>query len=376
MLDALEARFPGTDLAQQRLRLLIDEGRPDEALALAEAGGLMARNVTSRDETLRLHLCQGRLAEAERVAGEIVRALGVGNHHAAQFSVTLSGAMLNELRIFHRVAGQGEGRSLVRDIYEPARQVIDAWEARLSPPPGAFAPGAPAAIPRRIVQYWNAEDPPPEVGKVMEGWRRAAGFDYRCHNRASALRFLAQTYDDRHARAFRLANNAAEECDFLRLCLLLAEGGIYSDADDMLAGDPGALLAGAGGMLVAREPFRAIANNVICARPGHPVLKIAVDMAREALLSRANDGTWSKTGPGLFTRAIAAYLVDCETKGTEPDLRIMPQYRLNRFVTPHVRLSYKTTSKYWNARSRDAATPTVRALARLAAGERGELAVA
>lgn len=65
-------------------------------------------------------------------------------------------------------------------------------------------------------------------------------------------------------RAFKLASHVAEESDFLRLCLLLADGGIYADADDLLTGTPEALLQDGAGLVVFPEPtLGSIENNLL-----------------------------------------------------------------------------------------------------------------
>ena len=183
----------------------------------------------------------------------------------------------------------------------------------------------------------------------MNSWRHLPGYRYRRFNRRTAKAFLLEQFDAQHARAFRLANNVAEECDFLRLCLLLAEGGIYADADDKLVGDPDQLRALGRGAIVFREPFGAVMNNLLISRPGHRLFQLAVDMARDSLLARENDNTWSKTGPGLMTRAAAVYIAEAGETASRDRLTILPRYVSQRLVQSHVRLAYKSTPAYWNS---------------------------
>ncbi|EEX15691.1 conserved hypothetical protein [Citreicella sp. SE45] len=86
-----------------------------------------------------------------------------------------------------------------------------------------------------------------------------------------------------HVRPFKFASHVAEESDFLRLCLLLADGGIYADADDLLPGNPEALLQHGAGLVVFPEPtLGSIENNLLCAPRGHPVIARAVDLSLRA----------------------------------------------------------------------------------------------
>ena len=250
---------------------------------------------------------------------------------------------------------------LAEHYFFPAKSVVESWCARQC---GRAEDAEGEAIPRQIFQYWNTPAIPDQVASVMESWRMAAGFRYRRLDRKEGLEFLHERFGPDYVRAFRLANHPAEECDFLRLCILFADGGIYADADDKLVDDPGRLLAGGKNLILFRETFGALANNVICAAPGHPLLGIAAEKACRSLLARENDGTWSKTGPGLMTRAAASYILRRPASETHSQLSIWPLQRLRRHVQPHIRLSYKSTVKYWNATERSTPGPILDALAR------------
>lgn len=199
------------------------------------------------------------------------------------------------------------------------------------------------------MQYWDTADIPEDVSSVMNSWQNHADFSYSRLDRDLAAEFLLDEFDSDHAQAFNLANSATEESDFIRLCWLLKNGGIYADADDKLIGDPAALLVPGADLVVVRNPWREITNHLICAQPGHPVLQWAVDGARRALLQRDNNSPWAKTGPGLLTRAVAAYLGQASAGGDRHNLCILERHTLYPVVQMHLRLSYKSTPRYWNA---------------------------
>lgn len=218
-----------------------------------------------------------------------------------------------------------------------------------------------ALVPPRVHQYWNDDPAPGPVRALVASWAGVPGVSHELLSRRAALEWLREVGPD-WARAFRLANNPAEEADFLRLCVLWRRGGIWADADDALLGSIDPLLSGRG-LVVFQEPMgNAIANNVIAAAARHPVIAFAAAVARHDLLARSNESTWQKTGPGLLTRAVAQYAARCiVTRGTvPPDLHILPQPLLRREVGIHTRLPHKASETYWN--SRRSADPGFRAL--------------
>lgn len=368
-LDGLEARFDGLDLGLDRMHLMVQEGRLTETRDLAEARARAGLATPPPRQFLDVVLALGDVETATDLVRQVQRDPEAGRQSAAHFSTTLHGAQFNELRLFCAARDQAEAMGeppeqvragLARDFFFPAAQIVAGHAGRLGPRPGT------STVPKRIFQYWNTPKAPEEVAGLMQSWQGAAGFEHQLYDRPRALVFLREHFGPRHARAFQLANSPAEECDFLRLCLLYRLGGVYADADDKLAGNLEALISEGPGMIVTRELWGAVANNVICAPPGHPLVLWALQAAGRSLLARENDGTWFKTGPGLMTRAVANWLGQATPAQAEAGLTILTQAQLAAHVQPHVRLSYKTSGQYWNARDRHAPQPLVAALRGLA----------
>ncbi|KHQ49716.1 hypothetical protein OA50_05747 [Mameliella alba] len=343
-LDRLETRDPDLDTGPERMALMTQEGRLEETRALAEARAAQGLRTLSPRQFLDLALALGDLEASARAAQEVQREPGAGRQNAAHFSTTLHGAQFNELRLYHAArdhalqAGEPEAEveaRLARDFFFPAKRIVAAHADRFGPRPDSRpdsrpAPGSDESVPRQIFQYWNSPAVPEEVGALMQSWRDAPGFEHHLYDRARALAFLRKAFGTGHARAFQLANSPAEECDFLRLCLLYKHGGIYADADDRLTGDAGALIAEGPGLILARE----------------------------------NDGTWFKTGPGLVTRAVASWLAEAGP-AAERGLTLLSLPQLRAHVHPHVRLGYKSSGSYWNARDAHAPGALVSALSGL-----------
>ncbi|WP_138472975.1 glycosyltransferase [Poseidonocella sp. HB161398] len=350
LIDRAPAEIGRAEIARLRLGAFFALGRLQDAQALLDEAGRM--NVTLAGGQLRmmLKIAFEDTAGAEALVPLMVAQTGRSEQTMAQFRISHLGGLLNELQLLARIDAPQE--ELQRDFYFPARRSIGAWQAA-SPRPAPC--GAQSAIPRLVLQYWDSDDIPPAIGEVMQSWQDIPGYSYRRFTRRSALDFLKTRFDSAHVRAFKLANSPAEECDFLRLCLLAAEGGIYVDADDLLVGDPEELRGLGSGLVLYQESFGAVGNNIIAARPGHDCLRLAAGMARESLLARENDITWSKLGPGLITRALAVHLGARAPGDPEGDVVLAPEQVFRRTVQMHMAMPYKSTPDYWN--SHDGQTP-------------------
>jgi hypothetical protein len=362
-LARFQAAFPGAEARPLELNILLAAHRTADAMALVRAGMVERDFPFPLLESLMLSVDNDDLEAAECLCARY-RAMPRSNVSASfHFGLTHPGALLNDLRIF-RVArrnGGTEGAALARQArsyFAAANQVLDRHFDALQPPK------AETVIPRRIFQYWDSTTAPPELEALMAGWAAAPGFEYLRLDAQSAQTWLLEQYDAQHLRAFRAANHVAEASDFLRLCVLHKLGGIYMDSDNKRIGDAGALIEGCGPMLLFRDPFGAVPNDVIATVPGHPVIADALAMARDALLSREKDLTWGKTGPGLLTRAVAGFLVD-KGEDAHRSLRILPLRAMSVCIHPCMDLPYKMTPKYWNDRVGRVAQDIQAAMARI-----------
>jgi hypothetical protein len=159
-------------------------------------------------------------------------------------------------------------------------------------------------------------------------------------------------------------------CDYLRMCFVLAEGGLYVDADDVLLGDSWTHLfrdgrlkvqplcydIGAGAMASAADIWRSdlpaegrifyINNDPIAAPPGHPVLRRALRDATAKLLdhNRYTD-IQSTTGPGNLTAALAAHARDLRLAGSPPDFQLLPDW--SSIAEMRWDLSYRGDARNW-----------------------------
>lgn len=302
------------------LNFLADMQASDAALSRFEQARSkgMQRLLPPSVRLLQALLADGRGQETEALIAACHKA---GIWGAPHFQITAYGQIATEARIALASPGQGALRPLAAEDTPghvalmqahphstiAGMRILRHWQARgkeISPPAETGT-----AIPRRIWQYWNSPTPPEGISHMIDSWRAAEGFEHRLLDRRGALDLLRGTFGPKWVRAFLLANNPAEESDFLRLALLAMHGGIYADADDILTGSLPRLVDRGAGLVALLEPGkRILGNNFIAAAPRHPAIVWAAKVARQALLARANETTWSKTGPALLTRAVAVYL--------------------------------------------------------------------
>ena len=238
----------------------------------------------------------------------------------------------------------------------PAIRLIDAWRADGATRTDEDADAQEAAdpIPKRIVQYWDRPDLPASIAPVVASWAGAEGFDHRLYDRRAARDCLGDAFGADWVKAFGLGQNPAEEADLLRLCLLAHEGGVYADADDFLHGDLAALLGEARGLVFYRENLGgALGNNFIAAAPNHPVMVYAARAARDALNQRSVELAWTKTGPGLLTRAVGLYLAQADWAEARRQIRVLDWPEFAAQVSIHNPVYHKAQPAYWeNAASR------------------------
>ena len=253
--------------------------------------------------------------------------------------------------------------ALIRDIVlmqvgmDPACQ---SWTAR-------------GAIPRNLVRFWhNHSELPDDVAACMSTWERLVdhGFVIRTFDDASADLYIRDRYGAREVAAFGRCAHPAMRCDYLRLCVLLTEGGLYIDCDDVLLDDGWTRLfdddrlklqplcydISAGGMMPNADIWRTdlsagarnfyLNNNPIIAPPRHPVLRRALDRATELLLQ--DDGRLeiqATTGPGNLTTVLAAHAHALLLRGGALDFNLIRGW--DAIAEMRWDLSYRGDERNW-----------------------------
>jgi hypothetical protein len=233
--------------------------------------------------------------------------------------------------------------------------------------------GEQTPIPRTIVRYWHdPTDCPDDVRACLESWDVLAdeGFEFRMFDDDSAASYIADVYGAREWHAFKRCAHPAMRCDYLRMCFVLAEGGLYVDADDVLLGDgwrhlfrndklklqPLGYDITAGGMMPASDIWRSdlpndgrvfyVNNDPIAAPPDHPVLRRALTRATEKLLgNNAHPEIQSATGPGNMTAALAGHARQLQLATLPFDFELLRDW--DSIAEMRWNLSYRADSRNW-----------------------------
>lgn len=239
---------------------------------------------------------------------------------------------------------------------------------------GVLAPAAALSnIPRTLVRYWHDPDQiPPDVVRCLTTWMplRDEGVEFRFFGDDAARAYIAEKFDERSVAAFDRCHHPAMRSDFFRMCFILADGGLYVDADDVLLGNEWRLIFDERRLLVQplaydlnlhsmvpMEELRNIDlatsdrifyvnNNPIAAPPGHPVMQRALDRATDTLLRNGSDlEIQSTTGPGNLTASLAAHARILAIAGEPADFKML----LDWYTTsePFWDLEYRKDARNW-----------------------------
>jgi mannosyltransferase OCH1-like enzyme len=228
-------------------------------------------------------------------------------------------------------------------------------------------------IPRKLVRYWHdPSDIPEDVRTCLESWDCLAdeGFEFHMFDDASAAAYIAGAFGLRECRAFARCSHPAMRCDYLRMCFVLAEGGFYVDADDVLLGEgwrhifrngtlkvqPMCYDITACGMMHAADIWRSdlsskgrvfyVNNDPIAAPADHPVLRRALTRATEKLLGEDPfPEIQSTTGPGNLTAALAAHARQLQIEGLPFDFELLRDWE--SIAEMRWNLSYRADFRNW-----------------------------
>jgi glycosyl transferase-like sugar-binding protein len=239
--------------------------------------------------------------------------------------------------------------------------------------PTADVAGQTALIPKTLVRYWH--DPrnvPTDVRRCLDSWEvlREEGLEIRMFDDASARNYISERFGQREAAAFSRCRHPAMRSDYLRMCFVLAEGGLYVDADDVLLGNgwedvfrrgtlkvqPLCYDIRLGSMVAATEVRRAdlptegrifyVNNNPIAAPAGHPVLLRALARATGTLLGdKLSPEIQSTTGPGNLTASLAAHAHELQASGAHPDFELLLNW--DSVAEQRWDLAYRRDERNW-----------------------------
>jgi hypothetical protein len=232
---------------------------------------------------------------------------------------------------------------------------------------------ASCTIPKKLLRYWHdPADLPDDVSECLSSWNCLVDHDFELYmfGDSSGAAYIASVYGEREQAAFARCSHPAMRCDYFRMCFILAEGGFYVDADDVLLGDgwrelfrddklklqPLCYDISAGGMLPAPEIWRDdlssnghvfyVNNDPIVAPARHPILERALTRATTKLLGEdPAPEIQSTTGPGNLTAALAAHARELEVAGLPNDYHLL--CRWDSIAEMRWGLSYRQDERNW-----------------------------
>ncbi len=161
-----------------------------------------------------------------------------------------------------------------------------------------------------LIQYWDSEEIPTEVAELIATFRdRNPDLDHRVFSRAEAERFIGERYTARELAAFQACAVPAMQADYFRYCAVLALGGIYVDADfHCLRPLVGLIDTTEEGLLFQKSPRGNLVNSfLVFKRAGHPLLRLAIDVAGANIERRIPRAVNAITGPWVLTSLLALH---------------------------------------------------------------------
>jgi len=230
-----------------------------------------------------------------------------------------------------------------------------------------------ASVPRTLIRYWH--DPygvPEDVKACLASWDRLRdeGFEFRTFDDISAAAYISERYGALHLSAFRRCRHPAMRSDYLRLCFVLADGGFYVDADDVLLEEawrcvflngslklqPLCYEISTGAMIPAAQIWRRdlptdgrifyVNNNPIAAPAGHPILRRALERATKKLLGHdPRPEIQSTTGPGNLTAALVAHARELVLSCAPFDFELLRNW--DAIAETRWNLSYRGDARNW-----------------------------
>lgn len=176
---------------------------------------------------------------------------------------------------------------------------------KLVPVPDNKARGfSPNIIPNYIIQTNEKAGMPEEMAKATNTLLKDnPEYGYLYFTDAAARKFIEIHFNDRVLKAYDDIVPGAFKADLFRYCVLYQIGGVYIDTG-MVSLGPFAIEPDDEFISPEDNGTGRIYNAFIASRPGHPILKEAIDLIVDNVEHRRyTNGALNITGPGLLARA-------------------------------------------------------------------------
>lgn len=233
-------------------------------------------------------------------------------------------------------------------------------------------------IPKKIIQFWdNLDRLPQDVRNCIDTWYKVEelGIERLLFDSNQAETFINQKLGTRYKQAYDKCYHPAMQSDYFRLCYIFVEGGCYIDADDVYNEVEILHLFNDGclkiqplcydlkkNMMVPPSVFTKkgvnnsdwifyFNNNPLIASRGHPIIKLALENATQALeqdMSGTLPDIQSTTGPGNLTKSI--FTLSRKNKNVGESIQILHDWE--KIATSKWPLSYRNDERNWRLSDR------------------------
>jgi mannosyltransferase OCH1-like enzyme len=159
-----------------------------------------------------------------------------------------------------------------------------------------------------IVQYWHEEVVPDDVREMSATFpEHNPDLRHLVFDESSAAELIAGHLGAAELDAFRTCAVPAMQADYFRYCAVYALGGVYCDADCRCIASLKPLLEDGGEIF--EGPQQGHAHNEVFAfsAPGHPLLRLSIDIATTNIQHRVWDKVWMATGPWIFQELLGMW---------------------------------------------------------------------
>jgi mannosyltransferase OCH1-like enzyme len=157
-----------------------------------------------------------------------------------------------------------------------------------------------------VIHYWHEKIVPDDVARFLATFpEKSPDFRQLTFNESTAEALIATHLGSREAMAFHACAVPAMQADYFRYCAVYALGGVYCDADSRCLGSLSPLLDIDQGELF-EGPERGHLHNELFTflSPGHPLLRLTIDIATMNIEHRIWDVVWMATGPWIFRELV------------------------------------------------------------------------
>ncbi|QCE34446.1 hypothetical protein FAI40_03330 [Acetobacteraceae bacterium] len=175
-----------------------------------------------------------------------------------------------------------------------------------SPLNGPITAESYSPIPRRLYMFWD-QNPPPSIAQNIEYHKELLGDEFVFFDKKTGGEWLFRHFGREALALFEEARHPAEAADFLRIHVILKNGGWWIDADLRLKSleewEKTARLPKDSRFFTTNNFY--VHNDFFGAVPNHPILVNAAVTCWTNMLKYHGLFISYKTGPGVFNRSLS-----------------------------------------------------------------------